>query len=202
MMFLHYSSQQVQVMRDGIYKSLKLGQGWKSLLKSCEREKERGNTASAKARNAVAKDLYIEVSAVFIHELLARVRPTDLLPGFKSIDPDLTCRDLGGNNSPLENDVLASAKRLESKGVRGRAVVDQALGESLERHKRARVVQIEQHCLNEAGLKSGPIINAVRQAMLRADVSDVVENLIQGKRLKLSRPKQPIHPDESLEKIN
>jgi hypothetical protein len=29
-------------MRDGIYKSLKLGQGWKSLLKSCEREKERG----------------------------------------------------------------------------------------------------------------------------------------------------------------
>lgn len=189
-------------MRDGIYKSLKLGPGWRSLLKSCEREKERGDTASAKARNAVAKDLYIEVSAVFIHKLLTRVRPTDLLPGFKSIAPDLTCRDLGGNNSPLENDVLASAKRLEAKGVRGRAIVDQALGESLERHKRARVVQIEQHCLNEAGLKSRPIIDAARQAMLRADVSDVVENLIQGKLLKLSRPKQPIHPDESLEKIN
>jgi hypothetical protein len=189
-------------VRDGIYKSLKLGSGWKSLLKSCEREKERGDTASAKARNAVAKDLYIEVSAVFIHELWTRVRSTDLLPGFKSIDPDLTCRDLGGNNSPLENDVLASAKRLEAKGVRGRAIVDKALGESLERHKRARVVQIEQHCLNEAGLKSRHIIDAARQAMLRADVSDVVENLIHGKRLKLSRPRQPIHPDESLEKIN
>jgi len=189
-------------MRDGIYKSLKLGQGWKSFLKSCEREKERGDTALAKARNAVAKDLYIEVSAVFIHELLTLVRATDLFPGFGSIDPELTCRDLGGNNSPLENDVLASAKRLEAKGVRGRAIVDQALGEGLERHKQARVAQIEQHCLNEAGLKSKPIVDAARQAMQRADVSDVVENLIQGKRLKVSRPKQPIHPDESLEKIN
>lgn len=189
-------------MRDGIYKSLKLGQGWKSFLKSCEREKERGETASERARNAVAKDLYIEVSAGFVHELLGRVRTADLLPGFRSIDPEITCRDLGGNNSPLENDVLASAKRLEAKGVRGRAVVYQALGESLERHKRARVAQIEQHCLNEAGLKSRPIVDAARQAMLRADVSDVVENLIQGRRLKLSRPKQPIHLDESLEKIN
>ena len=59
-------------MRDGIYKSLKLGQGWKSLLKSCEREKERGDMASGKARNAVAKDLYIEVSAVFVHEMLSQ----------------------------------------------------------------------------------------------------------------------------------
>jgi hypothetical protein len=84
-------------MRDGIYKSLKLGQGWKSLLKSCEREKERGDMASGKARNAIARDLYIEVSAVFVHEILARVRQSDLLPGFRTIDPELTCRDLGGN---------------------------------------------------------------------------------------------------------
>ncbi|MGD0469984.1 MAG: hypothetical protein ABSA54_16520 [Terriglobales bacterium] len=189
-------------MRDGIYKSLKLGQGWKSLLKSCEREKERGGTASGKARNAIAKDLYIEVSAVFVHELLVRVRPTDLLPGFRSIDPELTCRDLGGNNSPLENDVLASAKRLEGLGIRGRAIVDQALGESLKRHKQARVLQIEQHCLNEAGLKSRPIIEAARQALLHTEIPDVIENLLQGKRLKLSRPKRPIHPDESLESVN
>lgn len=189
-------------MRDGIYKSLKLGQGWKSLLKSCERAKERGDTASGKARNAVAKDLYIEVSAAFVHELLALARKTDLLPGFRSIDPDLTCRDLGGNNSPLENDVLASAKRLEARGVRGRAIVDQALGESLERHKESRAHQIEQHCLSEAGLKSRPIIEAARQALRRTEISDVVENLLQGKRLKLSRSKRPIHPDESLESVN
>jgi hypothetical protein len=189
-------------MRDGIYKSLKLGQGWKSLLKSCEREKERGDMASGKARNAVAKDLYIEVSAVFVHEMLVRVRQADFLPGFRSIDPELTCRDLGGNNSPLENDVLASAKRLEAKGIRGRAIVDRALGESLERHKQCRVLQIEQHCLSEAGLKSRPIIEAARQALLRADTSDVIENLLQGKRLKISRSKHPIHPDESLESVN
>jgi len=189
-------------MRDGIYKSLKLGQGWKSLLKSCERERERGDMALGKARNAVAKDLYIEVSAVFVHEMLVRVRQADFLPGFRSIDPDLTCRDLGGNNSPLENDVLASAKRLEARGIRGRAIVDQALGESLERHKQCRVLQIEQHCLSEAGLKSRPIIEAARQALLRADTSDVIDNLLQGKRFKISRPKSPIDPDESLESVN
>ena len=189
-------------MRDGIYKSLNLGRGWQSLLKSCEREKERGDMASGKARNAVAKDLYIEVSAVFVHEMLIRVRQADFLPGFRSIDPELTCRDLGGKNSPLENDVLASAKRLEASGIRGRAIVDQALGESLERRKQSRVLQIEQHCLNEAGLKSRPIIEAARQALVRADTSELIENLLQGKHLKMSRPKRPIHPDESLESIN
>jgi hypothetical protein len=189
-------------MRDGIYKSLKLGQGWQSLLKSCEREKERGDTASGRARNAIAKDLYIEVSPVFVHEILTRVRQSDLLPGFRSIDAELTCRDLGGNNSPLENDVLASAKRLEGKGIRGRAIVDQAFGESLERLKQRRIIQIEQHYLNEAGLKSRPIIEAARQALLRADTSDVTQSLLEGKRVKMSRPKRPIHPDESLESVD
>jgi hypothetical protein len=158
--------------------------------------------ASGKARNAIARDLYIEVSAVFVHEILARVRQSDLLPGFRTIDPELTCRDLGGNNSPLENDVLASAKRLETRGVRGRAIVDQALGESLERHKQRRAHQIEQHCLNEAGLKSRPIVEAARQALLRADTSDVTQSLLEGRRVKMSRPKRPIHPDESLESVD
>ena len=49
-------------MRDGIYKSLKLGPRWKSLLHSCEREMERGETAVFKAQRAIIADLCIEIS--------------------------------------------------------------------------------------------------------------------------------------------
>jgi hypothetical protein len=64
-------------MRDGIYKSLPLGRGWKSLLRSCEREKERGETACVKARRAIIAELCIEVLPAFIHEIRARARQNE-----------------------------------------------------------------------------------------------------------------------------
>jgi hypothetical protein len=188
-------------MRDGIYKTLNLGRGWKSLLKSCERAKERGETAETKARAAITRDFNLEVSGVFVHELLARVRQDSLLPEFRSLPPDLSCRDLGGNNSPIENDVLATAKRLEANGIHGRAILDRAFGESLERHKRSRMLQIEQHCLSEAGVAAKPIIDAVRQALSRADTSELIDTRFQGKTPKVPRATRPIHLDESLERV-
>lgn len=190
-------------MRDGIYKSLPLGRGWKSLLKSCEREKERGETACAKARRAIIAELCIEVSPTFIHEILARARQSEsLLAVFRAFDLDLTCRDLGGNNSPFENDVLASAKRMEAKGIRGTAIVDSALKESLERLKERRVLQIEQHCLYEGGVEARPMIQAARQAVSGADTSVIVTDLTQGKRLKTPQLKRPIDLEEDLSKVN
>jgi hypothetical protein len=188
-------------MRDGIYKSLNLGRGWRSLLKSCERAKERGETAENKAHTAVARDFNLEVSGMFVQQMLARVRQDNLLPGFRALDSDLTCRDLGGNNSPLENDVLATAKRLDASGVRGRSILDRALGESLERHKRSRMLQIQQHCLSEIGLAAKPIIEAVRHALSRADTASLIDARLQGKTPKLSRGAHPINLDESLESV-
>jgi hypothetical protein len=190
-------------MRDGIYKSLPLGRGWKSLLRSCEREKERGETACVRARRAIIAELCIEVSPTFIHEIRVRARQSEsLLAGFKAFDPDLTCRDLGGNNSPFENDVLASAKRMEAKGIRGMAIVDHALKESLDRLKDRRVLQIEQHCLYEGGVEARPMIQAVREAVSQADTSAIVTDMTQGKRLKLPRVKRPIELEEDLTKVN
>src|SRR5271165_5282689 len=98
-----------RIVRDGIYKNLPLGRGWKSLLKSCEREKERGDTSRSKALRAIVAEIGVELSAEFLQGLLSRARRTEsLLPGFDGIDRDATCRDLGGTNSPFENDVLAS----------------------------------------------------------------------------------------------
>lgn len=188
-------------MRDGIYKTLNLGRGWKSFLKSCERAKERGATAIEKAKAVVTRDFYLEVSSEFVHKLLGMVRKEDLLPGFRAIDPSLTSRDLGGNNSPLENAVLASAKRLESKGVKGRALVDHALGESLEEHKRSRMFQIEQHCLKEAGLSAKPVIEAARMALLRTDPVGVVASRFQEKPRRIVLTARAIDLDENLESV-
>jgi hypothetical protein len=188
-------------MRDGIYKSLNLGRGWKSLLKSCERAKERGETADTKARAAITRDFNLEVSGMFVHELLARVRQDSLFPGFRGLDADLTCRDLGGNNSPLENDVLAAAKRIEARGVRGRTILDRAFGESLERLKQSRMLQIEQHCLSEAGLAAKPIIDAARHALSRAETATLIDARLQGKTPKAPQVKRPISLDESLESV-
>lgn len=188
-------------MRDGIYKTLSLGRGWKSFLKSCERAKERGATAIAKAQAVIARDFYLEVSGAFVHGLLHIVHAENLLPGFRAIDPDLTSRDLGGNNSPLENAVLASAKRLESRGVRGRALVDRAFGESLEEHKRSRMNQIEQHYLKEAGSSARPAIEAARMALANVDSSNFVPSRLERKSQRLVSTKRDIDPDENLESV-
>jgi hypothetical protein len=189
-------------VRDGIYKNLPLGRGWKSLLKSCEREKERGETSRSKAARAIASEIGVELSPQFLQALLSRARRTEsLLPGFEGIDRGVTCRDLGGTNSPFENDVLASAKRMEARGVRGRAIVDGALKESIENLKQRRVRQIEQHCLSNAGTKSKPVIDAARAAVSAVDVSTVTNHLMQGERPKVPRANREVNLDEDLTQV-
>jgi hypothetical protein len=189
-------------VRDGIYKNLALGRGWKSFLKSCERAKERGDTARTKAVRAVISELGVELNANFVHGLIVRARRGEsLLPGFNGIDSELTPRDMGGTNSPFENDVLASAKRFEAQGVRGRAVVDNALNEGIENLKRRRVRHIAQHCLLNGGTRSKPVIDAVRQAISGIDNRSITDQLVQGQRPKLPKVRRDIDLDEDLKKV-
>lgn len=189
-------------MRDGIYKNLPLGRGWQSFLKSCEREKERAHTASVKALRAIVAEVGAELSGKFLHELLATAKRSEsLLPGFRGIDRYLSCRDLGGSNSPFENDVLASAKRIEAQGTRGRGIVYGALNNSIQNLKRRRLRQIEQHCLSTAGAESKAVINAARQAVLRADTSSLADQLIRGEKPKAPRLSREIELDEDLTKV-
>jgi hypothetical protein len=195
--------QEANDVRDGIYKNLPLSSSWKSLLKSCEREKERAETTCAKALRAIVAEIGVELSGRFLHELMARARRGEsLLPGFRGIDQELTCRDLGGTNSPFENDVLASAKRMEAESIRGRAIVDKALNESIEKLKRRRLRQIEQHCLSNGGTKSKPVIDAAREAVSRADTSAIADQLIRGERPKAPRLNRDIDLDEDLTKVH
>lgn len=188
-------------MRDGIYKNLPLGRGWKSFLKSCERAKDRGETACSKAYRAVAHELAVELSPGFIPRLVAAAKNGEsLLPCFRGIEQDVTSRQLGGNNSWFENAVLRCAKRLQAEGVRGRAIVDKALGEAIDDLKSRRVRHIAQHCWKVAGPETKPIIRAARDALARADCSSIVTEVLEGKKPKIPRVNRTVDADEDLTK--
>jgi hypothetical protein len=190
-------------MRDGIYKNLPLGQVWKSLLRSCEREKERGETANRKARRAIISDLNAELSPPFVQQLLANARQREhLLPGFDGMPDKLTPRDLGGKNSPLENDVLRHFKRLCKEGERGRANVDKALAAAIDDNKRRRTRHLEQACLSEAGIKAKPLISAAKQAIAEVNTGEIVDAIARGEKPRAQRGRRSIDIDEDLTKVN
>jgi hypothetical protein len=191
-------------MRDGIYKTLPLGRGWKSLLKSCERESERIETARRKAQKAATAEVWVELSPRFVRELLRITsNGASLLPGFSGFTDGSSCRDLGGNNSPFEQDVLANAKMLERKGSRGKTIVYEALGKSIENLQQRNIRHIEQHYLqNATGIESKPIIDAARTAILQTDNASIVEQVVKGERPKTQPLKRPIDLDEDITKGN
>jgi len=166
-------------MRDGIYKSLRLGHGWKSFLRSCEREKERGKTAQHKANRAIVRELNGELSGRFLRALKDHASRGELLfAGSGKLGADVSPRDLGGCNSPFENNVLKNYSRLQDEGVNGRERVAAALRAGIDELKESRTRQIEQHCLQEVGPKAKPILEAVRIAIEKADNSSVVDGLL------------------------
>lgn len=185
-------------MRDGIYKNLTLGSAWKSLLRSCEREAERDGTALSRAGRAVIADLRSQLSANLVQRLLAMAdQGESLLPGFSRFDKDLSPRELGGTNSPFENELLSSVRSMERAGVKGKAIIHKALNESIEDLKRRRFRHIEQHCLTESEFAATPIIRAAKKA-LAFDHSALIDQLVRGERPKMPRARRPIDPDEDL----
>ena len=193
----------VGVMRDGIYKSLPLGRSWQSFAKSCERGSERGDRATAKAERAVVLQLRNELGGSFLSNLRKHVdRGAAMLPGFQErIDDGLSCRDLGGTNSPLENDILVRAKRLQWEGVTGRSVAEKALKEAIEELKTRQSWQIEQHYILQAGAAAKPVIHAAREALNGVDSKSIAESIINDGLPKTPKVKnQPIDPDENLRK--
>jgi hypothetical protein len=159
--------------------------------------------ASAKAKRAVALELYSELSGQFVSSLnLHALRGKALFAGLNSINPEISPRDLGGCNSPLEQKVLKSYVRREADGVSGRELVSAALRDGIEDLKQRRSRQIEQHCLQEAGVEAKPILKAARIAISEVEASSIVEDLLEGKNRKAPKVKQsPVDLDEDLTKI-
>jgi hypothetical protein len=185
-------------MRDGLHKDLPLGRAWQGVLKACEREAERAETAREQATNALARDVKREVSKTFVRQLVQTADDgASLLPSFNAFGEKTTSREMQGSNSPLENDIVANAKRLESDGLRGRPLARRAVEEALKERGESRGRQIEQTC-HTAGEDAGAISRAARDAIRGVDLSTIVEPLLRNEPTRCSAKRRHVDVDEDL----
>ena len=158
-------------MRDGIYKDLPLPPAWQRFFKSCSLEAERGKTAEARLLRAVWRDFKSEVATAFLENARKRVDiGSSLLPSFTAFEPDISCVDLGGRNSPYENEILARIRLCESAGAKGSALWSAAISAAAEYYTECRFRQCEQHCLIEGGSSAKATLAAMREALAKLDV--------------------------------
>jgi hypothetical protein len=185
-------------MRDGIWKDLPMSSSWRTLVRRCEREADRSEPAVQAAERALELDARQELSSAFLRQLTALAhRSSEMLPNIGSFEHVATARDIGGTGSPLEESVLNSARRLEATGLRGGALVQQALEQSIALRSGARIRQIEEHCVVKAGSQARPIVQAARRAVAAIEHSSMVRRILSGEGpMKLPRPS--VNADEDL----
>jgi hypothetical protein len=129
-----------------------------------------------------------------------------LLPGFPVFGVDVTGRDLAAQNSPLRNDIIVQARRLEASGLKGveleREAVVSAVEEYMERQKR----QIEQTILTSqtsaADQEANATMRAVQDVFKTAKIAPIVEALLAGDLPELPPARRPIDLDEDLSGVN
>ena len=140
-------------MRDGIYKGLKLGRRWGTLLRRCEREADRDSRATTAALAALEGDLRRDVSSATVHELSSLATSAlSHLPGFSPNDlvPRPEARGVSGQ-TPLEDLVWRHFRRVLSAGVRGEQAVNYAIRDALCEWRSRRLRHMQEHYLAQAG---------------------------------------------------
>jgi hypothetical protein len=178
-------------MRDGIWKGLPLPREWKSVLKSCVREAERGAMAEGKLAHALAKAL-ADLSPGFLRRL--QLRATDVSPGL----PGLTDPASLGAVSVLEGMVAARFVQLEGAGLHGDSLARQSVEEALQQWRERMGRQIRQYCFREAGDDSAVVIGALRAAEDKMDIGALVAGRLAGERVPRTAPRRPVNLDEDL----
>ena len=189
----------VTIMRDGIYKGLKLGRRWATLLRRCEREADRDSRARTAALAALEADLRRDVSSATVRKLLSvATSAPSLLPGFSPHDP-IRHSDLPNvtRQTPFEDLLLRHFRRTISAGVRGPEAVHDSIRDALREWGTRRLRQAEEHYLPEAGNEAREVLDAMERAIGAIDYDAVAARLIRKE--KPARPEQhPIDPDEDL----
>ena len=187
-------------MRDGIYKNLPMRRGYHSLVRSCMREVERGDTANRFAEKAVEQDVRAEVSPTFVAGIIGRADSQADLPGLSPLARCSDPRELGGSSTPLEKLCLSHARRLEREGKKGKSLAQNALVDALRSWVKRQERQIEQHCLAEGGTSARPVVQAAHNALRSVDLGGIADRLVSGEKPASSAPRKPVQLDEDLTK--
>lgn len=163
-------------MRDGIFKNMPQSREWRGLWRSCNREAERGEITAAKAERALLADLRKELGDKFTRRFLERCLETESqlpIPGLRLFGEQISGRDLGGENTPLEETTLRHARRLEESGVHGNDLAAESIACALKDWTQRQMRQMAQFCIDEAGDPARPVIEAARQAVDAQDVGSI-----------------------------
>lgn len=149
-------------MRDGIYKDLPMPRGWKSLLKACLREAERGEIANRAAYQAMRADVARDVSPEFWRRLRDKAESTQpTLPGFRSPVSEFAA---GPAATPHERCIAQHAQRLLADGVGGPDLERRAVAAGLADMRAQQLRQLEQHVYLDGIRDARAVVTAVRTA--------------------------------------
>lgn len=190
-------------MRDGLYKNLPLPRPWQAALRSCTLDAERGTIAREKVERAIGQDLQREVQAPFMRAFREEAdRAESLLPGFSAFG-EVTSRDLGGQNTPLQNEIIAQARHLEGAGLKGAGLATAAVLSAVTERKQRCGRQMEQTALTSGSDSDAKAtISAVRNAISGAKIAPLVEAFIAGCPLDLPPARHPIDLDEEISRTS
>jgi hypothetical protein len=190
-------------MRDGIYKNPSLSKPCQALLKSCTQDAERGEIARQKCDLMIGQYMQDEIAPHFITAIRGLAEDArSLLPGFRAITDQVTSRDLGGNNSPLENEILARARRCEREGLKGADLLREACVAAAREYlsRQGRVIS-QTIFIREGDPRANATIDAVWDAINSARIEPLVEAILSGRPLELAPARRPIDPDEDISRV-
>ena len=188
-------------MRDGIYKNLPLSKPCRAFWRSCTLDAERGDIAREKFERAASAELRA-IQPQFKSAFRERTELSEsLLPMVRVFD-NLTARNLGGQNLPLENEIVAQARHLEELGLKGAELERQAYARGLQETMNAQHRLVEQTILTGADSDSKATIRAARNAKQSAKIMPIVDAFVAGRSVDLPPARRPVDLNEDLSRTS
>lgn len=176
-----------------------MARAWRTLLRRCERQADRGEPALRAAERALDLDARDELSPAFLQGLRKLVSASDLmLPGIGAFAQVRAARDIGGTGSTLEEAMLNHARRFEQAGLRGDDLVQRALEQVLAFRAESRGRQIESHALVRGGSQARPAIQAMRRALGAVDCNSMATRVLSGEAPVMLSRRLAVDADEDL----
>ena len=172
---------------------------WRTLLRRCERQAERGEPALRAAESALEKDARREISLAFLRGLRKLASESvSMLTGSVAFLNVRAARDIGGTGSSLEEATLNCARQFEQAELRGVELVRRALEQAFAFRGESRGREMEAHALLKAGRQARPVIQAMRRAQGAVDCRAMASRILSGEGPVSSSRRPPVDADEDL----
>lgn len=187
-------------MRDDIHKSAPVPPKWRTLMKHCQREADRGEAAQRSAAAAMIGEVTRELSPQFVAELVGvGSSPQGNLFGFVHSVGDPV--ELGGRGTVLERRVTEFFRRQIMLGQFGKEGVERAIYLALEERQESRLLQMQGHWRGNCNVSDATLLSReVREALEKFSLKTLTHCLVDGEDPhKLIPKRSTVKVDDDLE---